>query len=350
MKQFFKNHPIIYHLSSWFIMAFVFFIIFPFTYRVALPKEHYIYHAILLLFLILFYYLNTRLLLPKIEWKKNGFLYVFTLTILTFFLLFLMNQIEEILQLNLKIHRLLHPNQINNNKQNTFFISIYISIFCIIVFGVGTTLHLIKSWRKEEKKKLILNEQKTKAELQMLKAQINPHFFFNTLNTIYSLTYFDVEKSRFALQKMAKMMRFVLNEEQNEKVLLNDEVVFIENYIELMRFRIPENVNLVVNIHVKKTELLIAPMLLLTFIENAFQHGISTSKDCEINLKLKLQNCILILETKNEIFENKKLNRSKNVGVLNTLRRLEIVYPSRYQYEALVNEKIYECNLKINLE
>ncbi|WP_314243971.1 histidine kinase [Empedobacter tilapiae] len=350
MQDFVKKYPLIFHLLGWIGIAFIFFIIFPLTYRINLPIEHYIYHAILLVFLMILYYLNVVFLLPKISCRKNGVLYILTLIILTIFLILVMNKVEEMLQLNQKLHQILHPNQPTNTKQNSFFISIYISISALIIFAIGISSHLIKNWNKEEKKKLLLKEEKTKAELSVLKAQINPHFFFNTLNTIHSLTYFEVEKSRIAIQKMAKMMRFVLNEEQNDKVLLKDEISFIENYIDLMRFRIPENVTLKVEISTSENEFEIAPMILLTFIENAFQYGISTTKDCEICLKINVENGLLILETINEIFENKCVNRSKNIGIQNTIKRLEIMYSSNYEYVVKIESNVYNCLLKIKLK
>lgn len=121
-------------------------------------------------------------------------------------------------------------------------------------------------------KRLSLNMDSLLPNYQNL--QKNESSILTKLNTIHSLTYFEVEKSRIAIQKMAKMMRFVLNEEQNDKVLLKDEISFIENYIDLMRFRIPENVMLKVEISTFENEFEIAPMILLTFIENAFQYGI----------------------------------------------------------------------------
>lgn len=350
MQDFVKKYPFVFHLMGWIGISIIFFVIFPLTYRIILPVEHYVYHFILLVFLVLFYYLNTNILLIRVKWKKNGFLYIFALLILTVFLILVMNQVEENLQLNQKLHQLLHPNQLSNKKQNSFFVSVYISIFVLLIFAIGISSNLIKNWNIEEKKKLLLKEEKAKAELSVLKAQINPHFFFNTLNTIHSLTYFDVEKSRIAIQKMSKMMRFVLNEEQNDKVLVKEEINFIENYIDLMRFRLPENVKLTIDVSNTNDGLTIVPMILLTFIENAFQYGVSTTKNCEIRLKIHVENSILILETTNEIFENKRINRSKNIGIGNTIKRLEIMYSSKFEYTVDVQSNIYNCFLKINLE
>lgn len=91
-------------------------------------------------------------------------------------------------------------------------------------------------------------------------------------------------------------------------------------------------------------------LLLLTFIENAFQYGISTTKDCEICLKINVENGLLILETTNEIFDNKRINRSKNIGIQNTLKRLEIMFPSNYEYVGKIESNVYKCLLKIKLK
>jgi len=350
MQHFLRRFPIIFHVIGWSILGILFFVIFPLTYRISLPIEHYLYHFVLLFFLMLCYYFNSKILLPKIIWKKNGIVYFLILIGLSIGLILLMNEVEEYLKLNQKLHQILHPNQVYKSNQNLFFISIYIVIFALVIFLIGIFNHLIQNWNKEEKKKMELKDQKTKAELATLKAQINPHFFFNTLNTIHSLTYFEVEKSRSAIQKLAKMMRFVLNEEQEDYIALTEEINFIQNYIELMRFRLPETINLNVEIDCSENDLKIAPMILLTFIENAFQHGITTTKESEIELKIKVNQAILTLETRNEIVENKVIHRTKNIGIENTIKRLNIMYTSKFDYHTKILDHQYYCFLKLDLK
>ena len=350
--EFFKEKSgIILHLLGWSILAVIFFVLFPMMYKISLPIEHYIYHFILFSVLFIVYYVNSKLILSRVIWRKNGIIYLVFFIIFTVGLIVFMNQIEHILQLNFKIHQRLHPNQVYNSSQNLFFISVYISIFSLLIFLVGIANHLIKSWNNEQTKKLELKVQKSKAELDTLKAQINPHFFFNTLNTIHSLTYFEVDKSRIAIQQLAKMMRFVMNEEKLNKVSLNDEISFIENYIDLMRFRLTENIRLKIDFSIPENDVEIAPMILLPFVENAFQHGISTDINCEIELifKLDLEDKTMVLKTKNQQFTQQILTRKKGIGIENTLKRLNIIYPNQFEYLINNDEIIYECFLKIKL-
>lgn len=344
-----QNSNLFFHLFGWSIMAILFFVLFPMMYRISIPIEHYIYHLVLFIALIFIYYVNTIIILPKIIWQKNGVLYLIIFVFFIFGLIFFMNQIESFLQLNLKIHQRLHPTKNYNSNQNDFFISVYISIFSLLVFGVGIANHTIKKWNIDRTQKLELQIEKSKVELDSLKAQINPHFFFNTLNTIHSLTYFEVEKSRIAIQELAKMMRFVMNEEKVDKVPLNEEINFINSYIELVKFRINKNIDLKIDISIPENEEKIALMILLPFIENTFQHGLSVDKKCEIIIDIKLKGNDLFLKTKNEIFNQSRGCRKNGIGLENTLKRISILYKDKHEYFVNKDDTYYECFLKLNL-
>lgn len=338
------------HLFPWLLLAVVLLLLVPMAYPVELPLEYHFYHFILFCLLIAVYYFNVNYLLPVIQKKHGIFYYVLCIVVIGFGSVFLMELVSESLNIRQLIQQKLNPGEPYVKKRN-IFIFFYILILVSIIVATGIILQLVKKWNREEKYNIILREEKAKAELMTLKAQIHPHFFFNTLNTIYSLSHSDVPQSQEALLKLSKMMRFAMNEENLEKVPLQKELEFVRNYLDLMKHRLPDNVTLTVDLSEATEELEIVPMILLTFIENCFKHGITTEKDCEIKIETLLTGKTFILETENNIF-NFQTNslQSTEIGIENTIKRLDILYPENYSYEHRTEEGKYYCELKINLK
>lgn len=349
MKKITRNTGLVTSVIGWLILAAVLLVLLPMVYRAELPMEYHFYHSILFILLFGIYYLNVKILLPKIYEKKGLLIYVLCLITLSFGTVFTMNFIEDQLKLQELLHNALKPDQPYVPKSRSFLISLYIFILTALMYFIGIASRLVKKWNREEKKNIILQEQKSKAELSTLKAQINPHFFFNTLNTIYSLTFYDVGKSQEALLKLSKMMRYVMNEENLDKVKLKDEITFIRNYVDLMKERLPENVILKTDFPDVNESTEIAPMILLTFVENCFKHGVSANEPCEIDIVIHEKEGILHLKTQNRIFTSQNTENSSGIGIENTLKRLEILYPEKFEYFNENKNGNYFCNLKIDL-
>lgn len=344
-----KNSGLISSIVAWLVLAAVMLVIIPMAYRTELPVEYHFYHGFLFVSLVGIYYLNSKILLPELFEKRQKVLYFLSFIAISILLVFIMNLIEDRLNLPQLIHKALKPNEPYVPKSRGILVPLYVFSLTALMFFIGIASRRLRKWNLEEKKNIILQEQKSRAELDTLKAQINPHFFFNTLNTIYSLTFFDVEKSQEALLKLSKMMRYVMNEGGLEKVKLADEIAFIENYLELMRHRLPKNVHLKTEFPKDCGEAEIAPMILLTFVENCFKHGISTDKDCEIKIDLKLENGNLNLHTENENVEEKIHKNASGIGIENTLKRLNILYPGNFNYSGKAENGKYICDLNIRL-
>src|SRR5580698_6267334 len=141
------------------------------------------------------------------------------------------------------------------------------------------------------------------SELSFLKAQINPHFFFNTLNNIYALTLVNADTSRKAIHQLSRMMRYVLYDTQNSTTLLSQEVAFIKDYISLMQLRLTDVVKIDFKSPGALKDLAIAPMIFLPFIENAFKHGVSATQPSNINIAVKQNNNTIELEVVNTIIK-----------------------------------------------
>ncbi len=338
------------HFLAWVLLAIVLLVLVPMAYPVELPLEYHFYHFILFCLLLAIYYFNVNYLLPVIHKKHGLFYYILCIIAIGFASIFIMELVSNSLNIRQLIHQKLNPGEPYVKKRN-IFIFFYIIILLVIILATGIILELVKKWNREEKNNIILREEKSKAELSTLKAQIHPHFFFNTLNTIYALSHSDLPQSQEALLKLSKMMRFAMNEDNREKVKLQEEIGFIKNYLDLMKHRLPKNVDFKADLVKETDDLEIVPMILLTFIENCFKHGLTTEKPCEISIETKLNDGQFVLKTQNGIFENKVHSLdSSGIGIENTIKRLEIIYPQNYSYKTHQDNGKYYCELQINLK
>jgi LytS/YehU family sensor histidine kinase len=196
-----------------------------------------------------------------------------------------------------------------------------------------------------------LQELRTKnaiAETAALKAQLNPHFLFNTLNNIYAVNIAEPEKGSEMILELADVMRYHLQISKAQIIALAEEEQLIKSYIELEKLRINNNCKLAVNIDIDNTTARIAPLLLLPFIENAFKHGTHPVKACFINISLLVEGEDLLFEVKNSLINNKNVVKT-NIGLQNTLQRLKILYPNRHEVSTNVTNGTYHTRLLIQL-
>lgn len=163
----------------------------------------------------------------------------------------------------------------------------------------------------------------------------------------------NIDSSRQALHTLSRMMRYVLYETPSGTTLLSKELLFIEDYIQLMQLRLTENVQVTYEKPNPVNDLMIAPMLLLPFVENAFKHGVSTVSPCFIKIKVEQQDAELSVRVTNTIVNEKKLvlEESNGIGLVNTRRRLDLLYPNNYQLTVQENtpENTYQVHLTIQL-
>ncbi|MCR4033715.1 MULTISPECIES: sensor histidine kinase [Flavobacterium] len=206
---------------------------------------------------------------------------------------------------------------------------------------------VIYSIRLLEYNKLILEENKN-TEIKFLKAQINPHFVFNTLNNIYSMVYFQSDKSLTAIDKLSKIMRFTTYESQKEKIRLVDEVDYIKAYIELEELRHQDNFSVDLNVEIKNEFEEIPPYILSPLVENALKHG-EVSNAEPINIELKVSENRLNFKVKNKIGTQKK-DKLGGIGLDNLQKRLEIHYPKKHQLKITNDENHFTAELEIDLK
>ncbi|MBW1654297.1 histidine kinase [Flavobacterium quisquiliarum] len=206
---------------------------------------------------------------------------------------------------------------------------------------------VIYSIRLLEYNQLILEENKN-TEIKFLKAQINPHFVFNTLNNIYSMVYFQSDKSLTAIDKLSQIMRFTTYESQKEKIRLSDEVDYIKAYIELEELRHQENVVVDLKLELENELEEIPPYILSPLVENALKHGaVSNNEPIEIDLKVLSRK--LTFKVKNTIGTQKK-DSLGGIGLDNLQKRLEIHYPEKHQLKITEEENHFTAELEIDLK
>jgi sensor histidine kinase YesM len=351
-----RKLSILVHLLGWIMLCVVLLILSPLSWRMGeleLPVQFWWKQIYLVGLLISIFYLNAWGIVPK--FLLNGKNYLYLLVILVGAVLFygLIFYFEQFTLYGIKMHELFNPDKPYTGKRwvpgDVFQMLLY-----VISIGLSTSVALVEKWQKDEALRGELERQRINTELSYLKAQINPHFFFNTLNNIYSLTTLDVTKAQEALLKLSRMMRYVLYENQKDTTLLTKEVKFIEDYLELMKMRLSQKVHLVVKLEEPKEDLVIAPMLFLPFLENCFKHGVSSQQESEISISLEVMGDTVFFETKNSIFPiqpDSPEALENGIGLVNTQRRLSLLYPEKHRLKLGKDENSgqYGVHLTINL-
>jgi LytS/YehU family sensor histidine kinase len=196
-----------------------------------------------------------------------------------------------------------------------------------------------------------IETEKLTAELSSLKAQINPHFLFNTLNGIYGLALTNSDKTADSISKLASMMRYVLTETTDEKVPLANEIKYISDYITFQKLRLTKKTKVNFTIEGTSLDQEISPILFISFIENAFKYGVSNEVESTIKIHLLIENSAISLTVKNEQLKKKKNEEeSCGIGLKNTKRRLDLIYENKYSLEMTNTDKAYQIILKIQLK
>lgn len=211
------------------------------------------------------------------------------------------------------------------------------------VFFASQTISLNDRWKQS-------NEEKMNAELASLKAQINPHFLFNTLNSIYSLSLTKSDKTPTAIVKLSSLMRYVITETNKRFVALDREIVYVNSYIELQRIRLDNTAVVTYSFEGYPEEKVIAPLILLPFIENAFKHGVNPETTSQIDIQITVSDTHLYMNVFNlKVPHIIHRDLRTGYGQENIKRQLELIYPNKHELTIEDNEQSFSVNLKIQL-
>lgn len=236
-------------------------------------------------------------------------------------------------------------NTLPNNFRAGYLSFIIVSLL-VNLMAIGIALSIRYVMRQNEKKQKVIE-----AELAWLKNQINPHFLFNTLNNISSLTQINADEAQNAVMQLSDLLRYAMYETNNPRVPITGEVDFMRNYIELMKLRCNEMTKVEAQFSISNTQTEIAPLLFISLIENAFKHGTNSNAPATIDIHLEQVNDTIIFTCDNTNNPKPTKDRSgSGIGMENTRRRLELMYHGNYTWEqAVTPENIYHTKISIHL-
>ncbi len=312
-------------------------------------QKDLLYHVLLLFF----FYLNYLVFIPKFYFNKKYLQYVVSLIIT----LILINIIPELLvklfphidhhgmqEMRARMHPeemgMPHGPRRRHDRIEFLFIKNIFQFLFVAVVGL-----IIQTSRRLK----IIEQNRVSTELSYLKSQINPHFLFNTLNSIYSLAIVGSNRTADAVVKLSNMMRYVLNDASREWVSLEQEVNYINNYIELQKLRFDNSVKINFEVIGELENKMIAPLLFIPFIENAFKYGVNAEQNSEINIQIIVKSKFVQLNVKNNIVDYTETSMdSHGIGIENTKSRLQILYPEKHILVIENKNGVYEVNLMLN--
>ena len=336
-----KARKILYHTLFWAVIYLLWVLIFR-SYSVTLTRTMTIEFCYLI-FITADYYAVNNFSIPQFLLKKKYILFV-SVTVL---IVALSAWLRALLAMQMNRH-FFHTALITDFKTLYFSSAINISIWVLLITIGKMLIERIQTQRQLE----LLEKERVKNELDYLKAQINPHALFNSLNTIYGHIDKSNQVARNTLLQFSELLRYQLYDCGAEKVNLGKEMEYIKSYVEFQRLRKDEN--LIVNFQIENinNQLTIAPLLLVILIENAFKFVSSFSdKENKICIKINTEGYILKSMFKNTIEPNQAgdANNSNGIGISNLKRRLELLYNNKYELIVHAENTFYETQLNIHL-
>lgn len=313
---------------------------------------------------LLLFYLNLGILVPKLYLQKKYALY-FGLIILLFGAVYLLKPFDRMISTQREIGNRIPaepdlrgpaefqmppgekgPGPRGGHPVNWDINSI---ILFVTIWSISFSIPLIRQWRLTEKRVLQAESDKANAELSFLKAQINPHFLFNTLNNIYSMAVTGHEQTAPSILRLSGIMRYITSEIGQNFVALEDEVQCMQDYIGLQKMRLGQNTQLELQIEGNLTGRQIPPLLLMTFVENVFKYGTSSHEPSRILISLKTDPKTIHFKTVNPLFRREPGSDSKGIGIANARERLQLLYPGKHQLDISTGDDQFRVELILQL-
>lgn len=322
------------------VVGWLAFLILPILFFKTVPPPRpgeALNHIPILLFssilLIAFFYINYLYLFPNLYLQKRKLGYLLSI-IASFFIIFC---------ISIFFIGIINPPP-PGPPHFPFPFALNTSLRFVIILFFSCGISIFFRWKR-------LEEEKMKAEVSYLRAQINPHFLFNTLNSIYSLAVKKSDYTSEAIVKLSNMMRYVISETNHDYVSLEEELNYINSYIDLQKLRLTSKITIDTNISSHSYGLRIAPLLLIPFIENAFKHGVNTEEHgyIKINIDVNMRELHLYSENK-KVQIQKHISEGSGLGIENSKQRLQLLYPQNHLLAISDSEEKFCVDLKITLK
>ena len=291
------------------------------------------------------YYINYLILIPNlIKRKQKPWLFLVAILSLLF--------VTIVLKLGIAVFypEIILEHGPANRRMTTSYDSylvqaLFVSGFFIVI---SSLLKLASDWFSNERIQRNLESEKKDMELQFLKSQLNPHFLFNSLNNIYSLAYQKSDKTADAILKLSEIMRYMIYESNDSWADLSREVEYLNSYVELQRLRFKDGAAVEVNIQGEIDGQKIVPLILISFVENAFKHGVANDHQDPIKINIIANQKILHFSVTNKKNKTNK-DAMGGVGLNNVERRLQLLYPDRYKLNIVNSATHYTTELMLDL-
>ena len=293
-----------------------------------------------IIFYLNYFFLIDRFLFPK---KMVPFIIINTIIIISFILI--KEYIEDVYFQDI----IKNAADSNEDKRPRFKMGIYIQLLSYmapLLFSIA--IKSTKRWIKTEAERKEAINFKLKSELQHLHYQLQPHFFFNSLNNIYALVDISPEQAKTSIHSLSKLMRYMLYETNVESLPLAKEIDFMKKYIDLMKLRVSDKTVVTYNFPSEETGIKIAPLLFISLIENAFKHGVSSSKESTIQINMTTDEKTVLFTIENDDFPKKTDDKSgSGIGIPNVEKRIELLYPNKNSFKTFVKDNRFIAQLEI---
>jgi LytS/YehU family sensor histidine kinase len=340
------RYKVVQHLLFWCF----YFLLYYFNFRGKGDDEtlSFITAAVSLPYQLFFTYSQLNFLIPRFLLKKKIFLYI------------VLSLLATKIAVNLSIltyHLIVIPLETGNPPLMPWDWLYKINVrqalplfSMLTICGIAVAIKLLKKWYLENDRNQKMEKEKMLMELEMLKAQVHPHFLFNTLNNLYSLTLVKADSAPLVVTHLSGLLRYMLYECNEKEVSLNNEIAALKKYMELEKLRYGNRLDVSFSCGGQTAGLMIAPLLLLPFVENSFKHGVSEQLDqCWINLHIHAENNELTFNLSNSCSKEKSMAVVGGIGLQNTQKRLELMYAGNYNLNTIQEEEMYAVKLTMQL-
>ncbi len=373
MIKFLHYRTIIIHGLIWVLLFFLNYLLisnYPVTFK---P----IFHIQIWVIYLLVFYLNLLFLLPFLFFNRRFILYLFSCLILIGGSHYITVEIRKFHFSKMETQRVLRTEQAEASDQKEIRTEkpsysrevtrhtsprgryfqrravLFSLTGILLIFSLSFAYGLFVRYQENEKIRLETEKEKIETELNSLKKQVNPHFLFNSLNSIYSLANSSSAKTTEAVLKLSDMLRYMIYDTEKPNVQLQQEFSGLQNYIELQKLRLTEKTVLRINIQNPDTDYKIEPLLLLPIVENAFKYGSDNLNDTIIIIEASAENGKLRFFCANTIIPGLRENvisETSGFGLKNVKRRLELLYPDQHVLRSEEKDGTFLVDLKINLK
>jgi len=296
------------------------------------------------LLLIPLYFINHWLFVPKLLFRKKYLAYTLSVIGLIALFSFTYYYYDNVVH---KKHQQIIGN--DNNRPEPIPPYALLLMHSLLIAGVDAGLSFSKRWNENEEKKYLLERKNAEMQLDILRNQISPHFFMNTLNNIYALIDNNTPVAKSAVMKLSKLMRYMLYENENGKVLLSKEFEFVRSYIDLMKLRFTSEMAIHLIIPENFEDVQIPPLLFISYIENAFKYGTSYEDESFISIIFEINDNKLLFNCSNTNHAHTNNRITGGIGLSNNENRLKLLYGKNFALGTKSTEKMYYVSLVIPL-